>query len=386
MKLEGIRVIDLSQFLPGPHLTMMMADHGAEVIKVENTAEGEPTRNIGYRKGGQSVYFRNTQRGKKSLTLNLKSDQGREVLCKLAETADVLLESFRPGVVDKLGVGYEALRKRAPGLIYCSISAFGQQSRHRERPAHDLSVQALAGTLSLSASESGAPVLPNLPGADALGSLMALSGILMALLRRQQSGQGDFLDISMFDALISWTCNTTGPVFAEGRAPVLREERTLGGTAFYQIYRSKDGGHVTLGGSEPKFVKNLLSALGREDLIETATQPPGPGQKPVVDFLKETFASKTRDEWAAWFEGKDVCFGPVRDLREVYDDPFLTEREMLLHDQEGLEHIGIPIKFREEPGQVNFHAPGHGEHARELLRGLGYGDAEIEAMKGQGVW
>lgn len=386
MKLDGIRVIDLSQFLPGPHLTMMMADHGAEVIKVESRDGGEPTRNIGFRKGGQSVYFRNTQRGKKSITLDLKTGQGREILARLAETADVLVESFRPGVVDRLGVGYEALSARAPRLVYCSISAFGQQGSRRGRPAHDMSVQALAGTLSLTEGADGSPVHPNLPGADTLSSLMSLSGILMALVRRQQTGRGDFLDISMFDSLISWTCNVTGPVFAENRAPVPSEERTLGGAAFYQIYRTADGRYVTLGGSEPKFVKNLLTALGREDLIEPATQPPGPAQKPVADFLKETFLAKSRDEWAAWFADKDVCFGEVRDLREVYDDPFLAEREMLLHDGEGLEHIGIPIKFREEPGRVDFHAPRHGEHTEEILAGLGYDAAAIAALKEQGVW
>ncbi len=340
MKLEGIRVLDLSQFLPGPHLTMMMADHGAEVIKIENTAEGEPTRRIGYRKGGESVYFRNTQRGKQSLTLDLKQEEGREILARLAEGADVLVESFRPGVADKLGIGYGALRERAPRLVYCSISAFGQESRLRDRPAHDLSVQALAGTLGLTGAPDGSPVIPNLPGADMLGSLMALSGILMALVRRQATGRGDFVDISMFDALVSWSCNVTGPVFAEGRAPVPDEERTLGGAAFYQIYRTKDGRHITLGGSEPKFVHNLLTALGREDLIELCRHPPGRKQDPVRDYLGEVFLSRTQAEWVEWFADKDVCFGEVRDLKEAFDDPFLAEREMLLHDEEGRRRGG----------------------------------------------
>jgi crotonobetainyl-CoA:carnitine CoA-transferase CaiB-like acyl-CoA transferase len=386
MKLEGIRVLDLSQFLPGPHLTLMMADHGAEVIKIENTAEGEPTRHIGYRKGGESVYFRNTQRGKKSLTLNLKAEEGREILTRLAEGADVLLESFRPGVVDKLGIGYEALRERAPRLVYCSISAFGQQGRHRERPAHDLSVQALAGVLALTGTSDGTPVIPNLPGADMLGSLMALSGILMALVRRHATGRGDLLDISMFDSLIAWTCNTTGPVFAENRAPVPDEERTLGGAAFYQVYRTRDGRHITLGGSEMKFVVNLLTALGREELIELCKHPPGRKQDPVRDYLREVFLSKTQAEWVEWLTGKDICWGEVRDLREVYDDPFLEEREMLLHDSDGMEHIGIPIKYCEEPGRVDFHAPGHGEHSEEILRGLGYDAAAISDLKAKGVW
>lgn len=386
MKLEGIRVIDLSQFLPGPHLTMMMADHGADVIKVENPATGEPTRNIGLRKGGQSIYFRNTQRGKRSLTLNLKHEAGREILLRLAETADVLVESFRPGVVNKLGVGPDSVRQRAPRLIYCSISAFGQEGRYRDQPAHDLSVQALAGLADLARGSDGTPVIPNMPAADMLGSAMALSGILMALVRRGQTGRGDFLDISMFDALVSWTANSAVPVFGAGRAPIPTEERTMGGAALYQVYRTADDRHITLGGSEIKFAENLMQALGRPEMIELCKQPPGPAQQPVKDFLAETFAGKTQAQWVEWFRGKDICFGPVRDLAEAFADPFMAQRGMLLHDERGMEHIGIPIKFAEEPGRVDFQAPELGEHTRHILRDLAYADEEIDALKEQGVW
>src|SRR5579871_2910059 len=191
MKLEGLRVIDLSLFLPGPHLTMMMADHGAEVIKVEPPGEGEPTRRLGYRSGGQSVWFRNTHRGKKSIVLDLKSEQGREALLSLTETADVFVEAFRPGVVKRLGIDYPTLERRNPRIVYASIAAFGQSGPEHLRPSHDIGMQALAGVLSLNLGQDGKPTHPHMPVADATGSLMALAGILMALYRRQQTGRGD---------------------------------------------------------------------------------------------------------------------------------------------------------------------------------------------------
>ena len=385
MKLEGIRVVDLSQFLPGPHLTLMMADHGAEVIKIENPLEGEPTRRIGAVKAGQTVYFRNTQRGKQSLNLNLKAEEGREILFKLAGTADVLVESFRPGVLARLGLGAQALRARAPRLVYCSISAFGQGSTLQGRPAHDLAILSHAGLAGLSRDAEGRPVMPAMPTADILGSSMALAGILMALLRRERTGRGDTLDISMFDSVISWTANITGRLFAEGRPPEPSHERTLGGAAFYGLYRARDGRYVSLGGSEIKFARNLLTALGREDLIPLCEKPPGPDQAPVKAFLAATFATRTQAEWVEWFRGQDVCFAPVRALEEVYADPFLKERGMLLHDEQGLEHIGIPIHYAEEPGRVNFHAPAQGVHSEAILRSLGYAAPDIAALRDKGV-
>jgi crotonobetainyl-CoA:carnitine CoA-transferase CaiB-like acyl-CoA transferase len=385
MKLEGIRVIDLTQFLPGPHLTMMMADHGAEVIKIENPREGEPTRKIGPVQAGQSVYFRNTQRGKRSVNLDLKSEPGREALLRLAETADVLVESFRPGTLARLGLGAAAVRARVPRLIYCSISAFGQSGPMAGRPAHDLAILSHAGMAALNADEQGRPIVPAMPAADMLGSSMALSGILMALLRRERTGRGDALDISMFDAVLSWTVNVTAPLFAEGRVPVRERERTLGGAAFYGVYAAGDGRYVSLGGSEIKFARNLLTALGREDLIPLCQQPPGPAQQPVKDFLARTFATRTQAEWVEWIRDKDVCFAAVRSLDEVYADPLVAERGMLLRDDAGLEHIGIPIKFTGEPGQVHFHAPEQGEHSEPVLRELGYSAEELAVLRAQGV-
>ena len=196
MKLDGIRVLDLSRFLPGPYIGLLMADHGAEVIKVESF-EGEPTRKLGPAIKGHSAYFRNTQRGKLSLRLNLKSSEGLEVFLRLADQADVIIDSFRPGVVDRLGIGYDAISGRNERIVYCSLSAFGQDGSLAQRPSHDLGAQAITGTLSLMQTGGRAPSLPASPTADvALGSL-ALVGIMMALYRREQTGQGDFVDMSM---------------------------------------------------------------------------------------------------------------------------------------------------------------------------------------------
>lgn len=362
MKLKGVRVLDLSLFLPGPMLTQMMADHGAEVIKVEPPVHGEPVRNVGYRANGESVWFRNTHRGKKSLELNLKSDADRAAFLELARDVDVVVEAFRPGVVDRLGVGYEAVRVINPGIVYASISAFGQDGPLARTPAHDLTIEAMAGVVSLNLGSDGKPTNPHMPAADMAGSLVALAGILMALLRRQATGLGDYLDISMQDSLMSWLPNVTGPVFAEDRAPRVKEERSFGGYALFQTYETRDGLHVALGGVEQKFAINLLTALERPDLIEAACSAPGPSQAPVTAFLKQTFRTRTRAQWEDWFADKDICFAPVLDLKEAFEHQHVAHRRMVLRDEEGNRHIGLPIKFRDEPGKPDFKLPKLGEH------------------------
>ncbi|MEM9222292.1 MAG: CaiB/BaiF CoA-transferase family protein [Pseudomonadota bacterium] len=371
MKLDGVRVLDLSLFLPGPHLTMLLADHGADVIKVEPPGKGEPTRELGVRSGDASVYFRNTNRGKRSVQLDLKTDAGREALLGLAETADVFVETFRPGVVGRLGIDYDTVAARNERIVYASIAAFGQTGPLRDKPAHDLAIEAYAGVLSLNLGHDGKPTIPHLPVADICGSLMTLSAVLMALYRRHTTGRGDYIDMSMHDAAMAWLPHLTGSLFAEDRAPIAKEERTLGGNAFYGIYETADGGHVVLGGAEAKFARNLLAALGREDLIDLATAGPGPQQDPLRLFLTETFATRTRDEWVEWFSGRDVCFGPVLDLREAFQGSQVAERKMLVRDSNGNLHIGIPMKFRDEPGRLNPTLAALGEHSEEALSEAG---------------
>lgn len=367
MKLAGYRVIDVSQFLPGPHLAMIMADHGADVIKIEAPGEGDPGRHIGLRDASHSIFFRNANRGKRSVCLNLKDAQARESLLRLADTADVFIETFRPGVADRLGIGAAVVMARNPRIVYCSISAFGQTGPYRGIPAHNLAIEALAGSLSVNLGRDGTPAMPGIPAADMAGSLMALSGILMALLRREKTGRGDRIDLSMQDALVAWLPNALGTVFAENRAPTAKHERTWGGSAFYNIYDTSDGRQVVLGAQEIKFVRSLLGELGRLDLIEMCERGPGPHQQPLIDLLREVFAQKTQAQWVAWFEGRDISFAPVKDLREALDDPQLAARHMVLHDERGRRHLGIPIKFSDEPGVPRLSVPEHGEHTAAVL-------------------
>jgi crotonobetainyl-CoA:carnitine CoA-transferase CaiB-like acyl-CoA transferase len=385
MKLEGIRVLDLSLFLPGPHLSMMMADHGAEVIKVEPPGEGDPGRHIGAKQGGQSVFFRNANRHKKSIALNLKDAAAREVLWKLAESADIFIEAFRPGVAERLGVSYTEIAERNPAIVYCSISAFGQYGPYRDAPAHNLAIEALAGSLSINLGDNDEPALPGVPAADMASSLMALSGILMALLRKQKTGCGDYLDISMHDALLAWLPNAVGTVFAHKRAPLTKHERLWGGSAFYRIYRTSDGRHVVLGAQELKFVRTLLQELGRLDFLPLCERGPGPHQAPLIEFLSRLFASKTRAEWIDWFAGKDLSFAPVNNLREAFDDLHAQARGMRLEDANGYEHIGVPIKYAAEPGRTQLEVPRLGEHTHEILRSLGYEVAVIEQLATRGA-
>jgi crotonobetainyl-CoA:carnitine CoA-transferase CaiB-like acyl-CoA transferase len=259
------RVIDLSLFLPGPLATQFMADHGAEVIKVESIHEGELNREIGAKRDGMSVYFANTHRGKKSLALNLKDPAGVEVLLRLAEKSDVLVEAFRPGVVDRLGIGYAQVTRRAPQIVYASIAAFGQSGPYRDLATHDLGTEAMTGVLSLNGGGDGRPAMPALANADMLASMMTLSGVQMALYRREETGKGDYLDMAMADCLLACLPNNMGTAMTQRRQPDL-------------------------------------------------------GQDPVREFLAATFRTKAKAEWIAWCKGRDVAFAPLRTLPEALED------------------------------------------------------------------
>ncbi|NVE95635.1 CaiB/BaiF CoA transferase family protein [Altererythrobacter lutimaris] len=361
-KLSGIRVVDLSMFLPGPMMTVMMADQGAEVIKVEPTY-GDPARDQApfdtYGDEEHSVWFANLNRGKKSVVLDLKADAGKAALRDLIANADVFVEGFRPGVMKRLGFDYDAVKAIRPDIIYCSISAFGQEGTLAHHPAHDMAVQALAGFLSVNDGVDGTPVVPGAPSADLAAGLTALSAVLMAMVGRDRNGEGAYIDCAMFDSLLPWCAHTAGSAIAGGESPRSASQRSLGGAAFYQVYKTADDKHVVLGGRELKFSRNLLTALGREDLLPIAEDPAGE-QGELVAFLQETFGSKTREEWVEWFADKDVAFAPVLDYREALDEAHIVERGLLVEAPGGGKHVAPAIRFAEEdwePGDV----PGLGE-------------------------
>ena len=353
-KLSGIKVIDLSQFLPGPMLTVMMADHGAEVIKVEPAA-GDPARTQGPFENGQSVWFANLNRGKRSIVLDLKSEPGKAALTELIRNADVFVEGFRPGVMARLGFGWPDVRALNPRIVYCSISAFGQTGALAQHPAHDMAVQAMAGFISVNdAGDGQPPVVPGVPAADVAAGLTGLGAVLMALIGRERTGQGDYVDIAMYDSLLPWCAHIAGGALAGGAAPRSSGQRSLGGAAFYNVYECADGRHVVLGGREVKFAAALLTALGRPDLIALAEAEAGEAQAPLAAFLRKTFRARSRDAWDAFMHDLDVAYAPVLDFAEAFAMPHVAERGLIVA-ADGRHHIAPAIRFAGDgwtPGEV----------------------------------
>jgi crotonobetainyl-CoA:carnitine CoA-transferase CaiB-like acyl-CoA transferase len=355
MKLDGVRVIDLTSFIPGPFMTMAMADHGAEVIKVESPA-GDPTRRLGLSDGASTVYFRNFNRGKRSIALDLKDAGDLARFERLVAGADVLVESNRPGVAARLGIDYAALAAINPHLVYCSISAYGQEGPSAHRPAHELGLEAETGVLAANVTFDGEIAMPAVPWGDYLAGLNALAAVMMALFRREQTGRGDHIDISMQESLLAATANVMGPTMAEGRQPVHAHERTTGGAAFYRCYATADGRAVALAGQEPKFVDALLGALDRTDLAPLCAVP-GPHQQPVVDLLAQTFGAMTLEAAGAMLDRLGMCWGPVKTYPEALADPQLAFRGFVRRDAQGRCHLGTPLHFRNEPGEIDLSEP-----------------------------
>ena len=385
MKLDGVTVLDLSLFLPGPAATQLMADHGARVIKVENPAAPEPTRSADafpWQQGGETVMFRNTQRGKESIALDLKSTAGKKALLALARKVDVVVEAFRPGVAQRLGVDYESLSGENPGLVYCSISAFGQTGPWKDRPAHDTATVAAAGILDVTRSPEGnsGPAIIGVPISDMLSSHLALSGILMALYRRQLTGSGDFVDISMFESVLAASPNILGPVFGGDQAPDRMKERTHGGHAMLNIYETADGQYLALGGGEHKFVEALFEGLGRPDLVKNVVGPAGDSHKPAIAFLRDTFRSKTRSDWEKWFEGRDICWSPVVTLKDAWESDHVWARGMRFKDNDGNDYIGSAIHYAKEAAQIRTSLPEIGEQTAAIIEELDLTDADRKAI------
>ena len=383
MKLSGVKVLDLSAFLPGPHLTMTMADHGADVIMVEpSNGIGEPAREIGEKtEDGFSVWFRNIGRGKRSLKLNLKDQKGKDLFYRLAIQSDVIVEAFRPRVVNRLGVDYETISKLNPRIVYCSISAFGQNSTLSHKPSHDTGVQALAGLIDLNRGlGDNKPAMPSIPFADASASLTALSAIAMALYRRELTGEGDYIDISMYDTSLAWTPNVLGPTFALNQHPPVKEMRSFGGSALTNLYETSDGKYIAFSGPELKFARNLLKAFNREDLIEVAELPPGK-QATLICFLRNTIAENTLAYWKQFLEPIDCAWAWVRSLKDAFDDPFTRERGMVFEDSDGNRHVGASIKYKHEPAKHSTTLSEYGSDSEEIAAEAGFDDEEIKEMR-----
>jgi alpha-methylacyl-CoA racemase len=393
--LDGIRVLDLSRLLPGGFCSLLLADFGAEVLKVEDTGMGDyvrwsPPYHEGADDSAKSALFLALNRGKRSIRINLKEDAGREVLLKLVREHDVLLESFRPGVMERLGLGYERLRAENPGLVYCAITGYGQDGRagnpYSARSGHDMNYLGLNGLLGLTGDAGGPPIqsagqIADLGG----GALMGAFGILAALREREQSGEGQLVDVSMFDGSLSWLAMVAARYLCDGAVPKRGEGELSGGLVCYRPYACKDG-WVTLGALEPKFWQEWCRGVGREDLIEKQFEHPGSEAHAEVERI---FLGRTRDEWHDFAERHDCCLEPVLDLGEALDSELVRAREMVVEvDQpgtDGVRLLGVPVKLSRTPGAPAGPGPSLGEHTREVLGGLGYTDEQIDSLEEAGA-
>ena len=393
LPLEGLKVLDLSRLLPGGFCSMLLADFGADVIKVEDTGAGDyvrwaPPRYEGAEPSASSGLFLSLNRGKRSIRVDLKSDRGREVLLRLVQAADVLLESFRPGVMDRLGVGYERLSEENAGLVYCAITGYGQDGPNRDRPGHDINYLGLNGILGLTGEADGPPVPAAAQIADlGGGALMAVAGILIALQERTRSGQGQLVDCSMFDGSLSFLAMLVGEMFATGSIPRRGELALGGGIICYRPYRCADG-YVTLGALEPKFWAEFCRGVGREDLLDHAFDPPGSDAHRAVC---EVFAARTRARWGEFASEHDCCLEPVLGLDEALEGDLVAAREMVVElDQPGAERpvrlLGAPFKLSRTPADpVRAPGPGLGEHTRQVLAEVGYPSDDIDVLLESGA-
>lgn len=386
--LSGIRVLDLSRLLPGPYCSMLLGDLGAEVIKVEDAATGDPTRWNTPRVNKQSSAFQQVNRNKKSIAIDLKNPDGRELFLKMARRADVILEQFRPGVVDRLGVGYPVVSELNPRIVYCSLTGFGQNGPHRGRSGHDLNYLALSGVLGLINDERGKPVVPGIQVADLAGGMIAAFGILAALMARQTTGRGQLVDVSMYDVMMAMLPIPASQQFA-GKALGVGQKYILSGEyPFYNIYETADGKYMSLGALEPKFWQGFCRHVVREDLIERQYDD-RERREDLFNEVRTIFKSRTQAEWVEFMRDADACCEPVLSMEEAFVHPQAVAREMVMeaqHPTEGRVHqLGFPVKLSETPPRVTLQSPGYGEHTDEVLAELGLSDDEIKSLKDSGA-
>lgn len=396
LALEGIKVLDLTRLAPGPYCTMILADLGADVLKIEEP--GPPTGRRAEQAAGlnpdaprpldRNSPYNAMNRNKKSMGLNLKNEEARKIFHKLAETADVLVEEFRPGVSKRLGIDYDTLSKINPRIIYCAVTGYGQDGPYRDLVGHDINYISHAGALGIIGPEDGPPSIPHNILADfAGGGMHAAVGVLAALVARERTGRGQIVDIAMTDGVVSMQVALLAMHYA-GKDTARRGGTMLSGKSpHYNVYQTRDGKYLSLGSIEPWFYANLCKALGREDYLphEFNKEKHPEIKKGIAEIIK----TKTRDEWFKILSQTDICVGKIYDYEELENDPQLKHREMIVevnHPTEGkVKQVGISVKLSDTPGAIRFFPPELGEHTNEVLSGLGYAKKEIERLRAEGA-
>lgn len=382
LPLAGIKVLDLSRMGPGPFCTMLLADLGADVIKIEQRGFGIIPLQVSEETWAAHYAI---DRNKRSIILDFKMKEARQVFYELVGTADVVLEGFRPRVVKRLKLDYKTVRKINPRIIYCSLTGYGQDGPYCDLPGHDINYISMAGVLSAMAIRNGQPAVPlNLVGDYAGGGLQAAFSIVVALLARDKTGKGQFIDVAMVDGIISLLSWEASLFFAGGGVPKWGDTPLTGSVPCGCVYKTKGGGFISIGCFEAKFWENLCRALGREDLIpyQFAT---GDEKEKVVSQLTNIFLTKTKDEWFQLLSPKDIPIAPVHNLDEVFSDPQVLHRKMVEvvnHPKLGkVKQVGIPTKFSLTPGKIRSTSPLPGQNTEEILKELGYSQNKIKRLK-----
>jgi crotonobetainyl-CoA:carnitine CoA-transferase CaiB-like acyl-CoA transferase len=397
--LAGTTVLELTRVSPGSFCTMILADMGADVLKIETPPALSPESGSGVSaRTERQAAFSYVNRNKRSLGLNLKAPEGQAILHQLVAGADVLVEGFRPGVMQRLNADYATLSRLNPRLVYCSLSGFGQDGPYRDRPAHDLNYLAMSGVLHLIGEVGRPPAIPLNIIADYGGAAMhGVIGILLALFARHRTGRGQHVDVAYLDATLSLLAATPlmANAFADGVMPQRGHGPYTGLYAFYTTYETQDRRRLSVGCSEPWLWENLCKALGRPALAryyrrpEHLTRAPTPEEAGVREQLQAIFLQRTRDDWLAYLADKNVCIGPVNTAAEIFADPQVQHRQMLLahHTADGavVQQAGMALKLSDTPGSVRHLGPRLGQHTDEALSALGYGQEDRERLRAHGI-
>ena len=387
--LEGIKILDCTRLLPYQYCTMLLGDLGADVLKVEEPREGDYGRWGDGARTYESDAFVMANRNKKSMKLNLKHDKGKEILKKLAVEYDVLIESFRPGVMDRLGVGYEDMKQVNPAIIYCSTTGFGQTGPYKRLVGHDINYLGYSGILAWTGEHTGRPVVPGIPIGDmAGGGLVTAMAVLSALVGRERTGKGQYIDVGQADVLLSLNIRNIAEVLAQSKGRTARPVDVRGLSLCYNTYRTSDDKFVGVGPVEPKFWNNFCKTVGKEEWIDNHLLKYKDGTD-TTEALKELFASKTRDEWENVFKDVESCITPVLTPDEALENEHYKEREMFVTMDDPNRgqtlQIGFPAKFSDDLNFKRSPAPFFGQHTDEVLMDIGLTAQELEELRKEGV-